>query len=84
LIAAAAAGKCRRAALGASPGTGGGAGGRMKYLLLVIPSLISLCVPFYNVTEPQLFGFPFFYWLLLSLIPLSSLLTFIVYKGEKM
>jgi hypothetical protein len=55
----------------------------MKYLLLILPSVISLCVPFYNVTEPRLFGFPFFYWLLLSLIPLSSLLTFIVYKGEK-
>lgn len=55
----------------------------MKYLLLMLPSVISLCVPFYNVTEPRLFGFPFFYWLLLSLIPLSSLLTFIVYKGEK-
>jgi hypothetical protein len=57
--------------------------GTMKYLLLMFPALVSLCVPFYNVVEPRLFGFPFFYWLLLSLIPLSSLLTFIVYKGEK-
>jgi Protein of unknown function (DUF3311) len=55
----------------------------MKYLLLMLPSVISLCVPFYNLTEPRLLGFPFFYWLLLGLIPLSSLLTFIVYKGEK-
>jgi hypothetical protein len=58
-------------------------GGTMKYLLLMFPASVSLCVPFYNVIEPRLFGFPFFYWLLLSLIPLSSLLTFIVYKGEK-
>jgi hypothetical protein len=55
----------------------------MKYLILILPALISLCVPFYNVIEPRLFGFPFFYWLLLVLIPLSSLLTFLVYKGEK-
>jgi hypothetical protein len=57
--------------------------GTMKYLLLMLPALVSLCVPFYNVMQPRLFGFPFFYWLLLVLIPISSLLTFIVYKGEK-
>jgi hypothetical protein len=57
--------------------------GTMKYLILMLPALVSLCVPFYNVMEPRLFGFPFFYWLLLVLIPISSLLTFIVYKGEK-
>lgn len=55
----------------------------MKYLILIVPALVSLSVPFYNVMEPRLFGFPFFYWLLLLLIPLSSLLTFFVYKGEK-
>ncbi|HLH11151.1 MAG TPA: DUF3311 domain-containing protein [Methylovirgula sp.] len=55
----------------------------MKYLVLMLPSAISLCVPFYNVTEPRLFGFPFFYWFLLVLIPLSSLLTLIVYRIEK-
>ncbi|HKH81353.1 MAG TPA: DUF3311 domain-containing protein [Methylovirgula sp.] len=55
----------------------------MKYLVLMLPALVSLCVPFYNVIEPRLFGFPFFYWLLLLLIPISSLLTFLVYKGEK-
>jgi hypothetical protein len=57
--------------------------GMMKYLLLTFPALVSLCVPFYNRIEPRLFGFPFFYWLLLGLIPLSSLLTFIVHKWEK-
>ncbi len=55
----------------------------MKYLLLVLPSLASFLVPFYNVTEPRLFGFPFFYWFLIVLIPLSSLVTYIVYKGDK-
>ncbi len=55
----------------------------MKYLLLILPAAVSLCVPFYNMMEPRLFGFPFFYWLLLLLIPISSVLTFLVYKGEK-
>ena len=55
----------------------------MKYLTLTFPALVSLCVPLYNRVEPRLFGFPFFYWLLLGLIPLSSLLTFIVHKWEK-
>jgi hypothetical protein len=55
----------------------------MKYLLLVLPSLASFLVPFYNVVEPRLFGFPFFYWFLIILIPLSSLATYIVYRGEK-
>ncbi len=55
----------------------------MKYIVLALPSLVSLCVPFYNVTEPRLFGFPFFNWLLLLLIPLSSLITLLVYWGEK-
>jgi hypothetical protein len=54
----------------------------MKYLLLLLPSLATLFVAFYNVTEPRLFGFPFFYWFLISLIPLSSIVTYLVYKGE--
>lgn len=55
----------------------------MKYVILMLPAAISLCAPFYNMMEPRLFGFPFFYWLLLLLVPFSSLLTFLVYKGEK-
>ena len=31
-------------------------------LLLLIPFVGLLWVPFYNFTEPSLFGFPFFYW----------------------
>jgi hypothetical protein len=57
--------------------------GKMKYLLLSLPSLATLLVPFYNSATPRLFGFPFFYWFLIVLIPLSSLVTYLVYKGEK-
>jgi Protein of unknown function (DUF3311) len=55
----------------------------MKYLVLSLPSLATLLVPFYNSATPRLFGFPFFYWFLIVLIPASSLVTYLVYKGEK-
>ena len=31
-------------------------------LLLLIPFAALLWVPFYNTSEPTLWGFPFFYW----------------------
>ncbi|MHB8884450.1 MAG: DUF3311 domain-containing protein [Methylovirgula sp.] len=54
-----------------------------KAFLLLFPSAIALCVPLYNFFEPRLFGFPFFYWFLLLLIPISSIFTYLAYKGEK-
>ncbi|HYP57583.1 MAG TPA: DUF3311 domain-containing protein [Beijerinckia sp.] len=54
----------------------------MKYLLLIIPCALAVAVPLYNLMEPRLFGFPLFYWYLLTLIPLSSLFIYAVYKGE--
>ena len=32
------------------------------WILLLLPFIGLLWVPFYNFTEPALFGFPFFYW----------------------
>jgi len=37
-------------------------------------------VPFYNHATPALFGFPFFYWYQLLWVPLTSLLTYLVYR----
>ena len=54
-----------------------------KVFLLVLPSTIALCVPLYNTIDPRLLGFPFFYWFLLLLIPVSSIATLLVYLGEK-
>lgn len=54
----------------------------MKYLLLIIPCVIALWVPLYNSTEPALFGFPFFYWFQLVLIPVSAVFIYAVYRGE--
>ena len=49
------------------------------YWLLVIPFVALLWVPFYNRAEPALFGIPFFYWYQLAWVPISALVTAIVY-----
>jgi hypothetical protein len=41
-----------------------------------------LWVPFYNFTEPSLFGFPFFYWYQLAWVPISSFLIWLVYRSR--
>lgn len=45
----------------------------MKYVLLIIPCVIALWAPFYNKLTPTLLGFPFFYWFLLVMVPVSAL-----------
>ena len=50
----------------------------MRWLLL-LPFVGLLWVPFYNSRNPELFGFPFFYWYQLLWVPLSSLLTYAVW-----
>jgi hypothetical protein len=54
----------------------------MKYLLLILPCIAAIAAPFYNSVEPRLFGFPFFYWFLLLLVPVSALFIYAAYKGE--
>jgi hypothetical protein len=49
-------------------------------LILLLPFVGLLWVPFYNFTEPSLFGFPFFYWYQLLWVPISSVLTYLVYR----
>ena len=53
----------------------------MKYILLLIPCIAAVAVPFYNTTEPQLLGFPFFYWFNLLLVPVSAAF---IYAADKM
>lgn len=55
----------------------------MKYVLLGLPCALALAVPIYNVVEPKLFGFPFFFWAQLALIPLSALCILAAYLGER-
>ena len=50
------------------------------WLLLLLPFVGLLWVPFYNLREPMLFGFPFFYWYQLAWVPVTSLLLYLVYR----
>jgi hypothetical protein len=52
---------------------------RLWYLLLVVPYAGLLWVPLYADAKPELFGFPFFYWYQFAWVPLTALLTWIVY-----
>jgi len=52
-------------------------------LLLLVPLLGVLFPPIFNVREPELFGFPFFYWYQLAWVPLSVLCTLVVYRATK-
>lgn len=49
------------------------------YLLLIIPFIALLWVPFYGSALPQLAGFPFFYWYQLVWVIISAIITAIVY-----
>jgi hypothetical protein len=57
---------------------------RRKWLwLLLIPYLALLWSPLYSRVTPTLFGFPFFYWYQLAWIPLSALITGLVYRKSR-
>jgi hypothetical protein len=60
--------------------------GRSKglwYLLLLIPFIATLWVPFYNSLDPEFQGIPFFYWYLFLWIIISSVLTAVVYFATR-
>ena len=50
--------------------------------LLLVPFVGLLWVPFYNSAEPELWGFPFFYWYQLAWVPITVVLTLIVYRSN--
>jgi Protein of unknown function (DUF3311) len=54
----------------------------LMWVLLLLPFIGLLWVPFYNFQEPALFGFPFFYWYQLAWVPISSLLIWLVYRSR--
>ena len=62
--------------------TGKNGRGSGLLLLLFIPMLV-LYVPLYNRVEPELFGFPFFYWFQLAWIFVSMIITAVVYYGTE-
>jgi hypothetical protein len=50
-------------------------------LLLLVPIVLSLAVPFYNSIDPSLGGLPFFYWFQLAIIPIGVACTVVVYRA---
>ena len=54
----------------------------MIKVLLLLVFVITLAVPFFNRATPMLFGFPFFYWYQILVVPVSSLLIYIVFRVE--
>jgi len=53
----------------------------VKYALLLVPCVIALWVPLFNMTGPELFGIPFFYWFQMLLVPASALA---IYAADRM
>jgi hypothetical protein len=51
-------------------------------LLLLIPFVAVLWVPFYNSVQPTLFDIPFFYWYQLLWVLLCAVIVGIVYRAE--
>lgn len=69
-------------------GTSGAREGRSNakalwYLLLIIPFIATLWVPFYAGKDPQLGAIPFFYWYQFLWVIITSLLTALVYFATK-
>ena len=56
---------------------------RLIWLLLLVPYVGLLWVPFYNARTPELWGFPFFYWYQLIWVPLTAALTWLVYRSVR-
>jgi hypothetical protein len=54
------------------------------YLVLVLVPLVGLLwVPFYNAVEPSWAGIPFFYWYQVLWVAITAALTGIVYAATK-
>ncbi len=51
--------------------------------LLLVPLAGTLIAPIYNTRDPELFGVPFFYWYQMVWIPVSVLLTVLVYRATR-
>ncbi|HEX8780434.1 MAG TPA: DUF3311 domain-containing protein [Nocardioides sp.] len=49
-------------------------------IVLLTPAVVlPLWVPLYNRTDPELNGWPFFYWFQMALIPFATVLTIIAF-----
>ena len=55
--------------------------GRSAYWLFVIPFAAVLFPWIYNTDTPELFGIPFFWWYQMAWVPISAVLTILVYRA---
>ena len=62
---------------------GVGAQRRWWYLLLLVPFVAILWVPFYSGAEPAVAGIPFFYWYQFLWVLISAVLTALVYFATR-
>jgi uncharacterized membrane protein YhdT len=51
-------------------------------LLFLIPLVALMWPPFYNQSQPELVGIPFFYWFQLASIIVTVCLTLVAYLGR--
>ena len=56
---------------------------RLLHLLLLVPFVAILWVPFYNRADPAIAGIPFFYWYQLLWILLGAVILLPVYLAEE-
>jgi hypothetical protein len=56
---------------------------RRWYLLLLLPFAGLLYPPLYATEDPELFGFPFFYWYQFLWVPITAGLTYLVYRKTR-
>ena len=56
---------------------------RLVHLLLIVPYIAILSVPYYDRAEPSLAGVPFFYWYQMLWIILGAAVLLPVYLAEE-
>ena len=56
---------------------------RLVHLLLAVPYIAVLWVPFYNRLTPTLAGIPFFYWYQMAWIVVGAAILLPVYLAEE-
>jgi hypothetical protein len=67
----------------AKPPTRSGGGSRFWNLLLLLPFVALLWVPFYNSIEPVLWGIPFFYWYqFLWVLLTSAIIIWVLHRSD--
>ncbi len=59
--------------------TGSAASSIVVAVLVIVPLVAMLWIPSYNKKEPELFGFPFFYWYQLMWVFITGVMTVIAY-----